>query len=53
MIPNYTEILQEGVRTRTQRRKAANAFMLSLTGALTLLALVPLFWIIGYEIYKG
>jgi phosphate transport system permease protein len=53
MIPNYTEILQEGVRTRTQRRKAANAFMLSLTGALTLLALVPLFWIIGYVIYKG
>jgi phosphate transport system permease protein len=35
------------------RRKVLNIFLLGLTGALTLLALVPLFWIIGYVIYKG
>lgn len=35
------------------RRLRANTIMLGLTGLLTLLALVPLFWIIGYVIYKG
>ena len=30
-----------------------NRLMLGLTGLLTLLALVPLFWIIGYVIYRG
>jgi phosphate transport system permease protein len=34
-------------------RKFTNLFMLSLTGLFTALALVPLFWIIGYVIYKG
>jgi len=41
---------QAGGRTR---RRAVNGVMLSLTGLATLLALVPLFWIIGYVIYKG
>ncbi len=40
-------------RVRYQRRKLTNWIMLSLTGLLTLLALVPLFWIVGYVIYKG
>ena len=35
------------------RRTLINRVMLSLTGLLTILALVPLFWIIGYVIYKG
>jgi phosphate transport system permease protein len=35
------------------RRKFINVLMLTLTGLLTLLALVPLFWIIGYVVYKG
>jgi phosphate transport system permease protein len=35
------------------RRIRTNSVMLGLTGLLTLLALVPLFWIIGYVIYKG
>ncbi len=34
-------------------RKLANWVMLTLTGLFTLLALVPLFWIIGYVILKG
>lgn len=36
-----------------QRRKATNWIMLSVTGLFTLVALVPLFWIIGYVVYKG
>lgn len=39
--------------TRFQRRKLSNHLMLSLTGLMTFLALVPLFWIIGYVIYRG
>lgn len=35
------------------RRKAINTIMLTITGLLTILALVPLFWIVGYVIYKG
>lgn len=38
---------------RYRRRKVTNWVMLSFTGLLTLLALVPLFWIVGYVIYKG
>jgi len=34
-------------------RQRANAIMLTLTGLLCLLAIVPLFWIIGYVIYRG
>ena len=40
-------------RTGYRRRQATNAIMLSLTGLLTALALVPLFWIVGYVIYRG
>jgi phosphate transport system permease protein len=34
-------------------RKGLNAVMLVLTGITTALALVPLFWIIGYVVYQG
>ena len=34
-------------------RKVTNTVMLSLTAALTVVALVPLFWIICYIIYQG
>src|SRR5258706_8369746 len=37
----------------SSRRKIMNFIMLSLTGLLTALALVPLFWIIGYVIFRG
>jgi phosphate transport system permease protein len=40
-------------RARYQRRKWVNWTMLSLTGLLTLLALIPLFWIVSYVVYKG
>jgi phosphate transport system permease protein len=39
--------------SRYQRRKISNTIMLSLTGLMTFLALIPLFWIIGYVIYRG
>lgn len=40
-------------KARNDRRKVINRVMLSLTGLITLLALFPLFWIIGYVVYKG
>ncbi len=36
-----------------RRRKLSNVVMLAVTGLLTFLALVPLFWIIAYVVYKG
>ena len=36
-----------------RRRKTSNAIMLGLTGVMTILALIPLFWVIGYVIYRG
>jgi phosphate transport system permease protein len=38
---------------RIRQRKIVNGFMLNLTGFLTILALIPLFWIIGYVFIKG
>ncbi len=45
-------ISQQGA-VRKRKRKIVNSVMLSLTGVLTLLALVPLFWIIGYVVIRG
>jgi phosphate transport system permease protein len=36
-----------------RRRKISNAVLLTITGLFTLLALLPLFWIIAYVVYKG
>jgi phosphate transport system permease protein len=36
-----------------QRRKITNTVMLAVTGLLTIVALIPLVWIIVYVIYKG
>lgn len=40
-------------RAGRMRRRAANRLMLLLAGLMTILALVPLFWIVGYVIYRG
>ena len=40
-------------RTGYRRRTLTNTLMLAVCGLFTLLALIPLFWIIGYVIYKG
>ncbi|HTP06722.1 MAG TPA: hypothetical protein VMP08_00620, partial [Anaerolineae bacterium] len=36
-----------------QRRKLVNRFMLSLTVVFTILAIIPLVWIVGYTILQG
>ena len=49
----FSVMLAQGHQRRRSSRKAVNAVMLALTGLLTLLALIPLFWIIGYVFYRG
>jgi phosphate transport system permease protein len=52
-MTRYQELIAKNYSVRVQRRKFVNGLMLSITGLLTLLALIPLFWIIGYVIYRG
>jgi len=52
-MTRFSELLNRNRAARARQRKAANAAMLSLTGILTALALVPLFWIVGYVILRG
>ncbi len=49
----FQELIARQQDSRMARRKLVSGFMLTLTGVLTLIALVPLFWIIGYVVYKG
>jgi phosphate transport system permease protein len=49
----FSELMARNRAKHARRRKIVNAGMLSLTGLLTALALVPLFWIIGYVIIQG
>jgi phosphate transport system permease protein len=52
-MSTFTELIDRNRLARTRQRKVTNTAMLSLTGLLTALALVPLFWIIGYVIFRG
>ena len=52
-MSTFSELMNRNRMSRARQRKAANAVMLSLTGLVTVLALVPLFWIIGYVIIRG
>lgn len=52
-MSTYSEMINKGYQARTRNRKSVNLLMLSLTGLATLFALIPLFWIVGYVIYKG
>jgi phosphate transport system permease protein len=49
----FSELMDRNRQSRARQRKAANTVMLALTGLLTALALVPLFWIIGYVVIQG
>ena len=49
----FTDLVNRNHVRRSRQRKTANLVMLSMTGLLTALALVPLFWIIGYVIIRG
>lgn len=53
MMTDYSGLLQQGMQKRKHKRKLINGFMLSFSGILTILAMVPLFWIIGYVIIRG
>lgn len=52
-MTTFREMIAKQHVQLSPRRKVTNALMLSLTGVMTLLALVPLFWIVGYVIYRG
>ena len=52
-MSHFAELIARNRVARGRQRKAANMIMLSLTGLLTALALVPLFWIIGYVVIRG
>jgi phosphate transport system permease protein len=52
-MSTFTQMIERNRASRARQRKISNAVMLSLTGLLTLVALIPLFWIIGYVIYRG
>jgi len=49
----FSEKIQAGYKVRLRNRKSLNLLMLILMGVATLLALIPLFWIVGYVIYMG
>lgn len=49
----FQELIAKNQVRLGRRRKVVNSIMLSLTGVATLLALIPLFWIIGYVLYQG
>ena len=49
----FQQLIERNQAAVSSRRKVVNTIMLSLTGLMTLLALVPLFWIVGYVVYKG
>ena len=52
-MSSFSERINQGYLARSRSRKSANLLMLSLTGLATMLALIPLFWIVGYVVYKG
>jgi phosphate transport system permease protein len=52
-MSHFAELMDRNRVAHGRQRKAANIIMLSMTGLLTALALVPLFWIIGYVVIRG
>jgi phosphate transport system permease protein len=52
-MTRFKEMILQGHTARSRRRKVSNTVMLSFTGLLTIMALIPLFWIIGYVILRG
>ena len=52
-VSRFQQLIEKNQATVSSRRKAINLVMLSITGLMTVLALIPLFWIIGYVVYKG
>jgi phosphate transport system permease protein len=53
MSAQFQELIAKNQTRLNGRRKFTNTIMLTVTGLFTVLALIPLFWIIGYVFYKG
>lgn len=49
----FRVLIERNQHKQNARRKTTNAIMLSMTVVMTLLAVIPLFWITGYVIYQG
>ena len=49
----FQELIAQGQARRRIFRKSTNAVMLTMTGVMTVLALIPLFWIVIYVMYMG
>ena len=47
------ELIAQGQARRRIFRKSTNAVMLTMSGVMTVLALIPLFWIVIYVMYMG
>ena len=52
-MTRFQQLIEKNKSIVSTRRKFTNTLMLSMTGVMTLFALIPLFWIIGYVVYKG
>jgi phosphate ABC transporter, permease protein PstA len=52
-VTRFQQLIEKNQAVHSSRRKVTNTVMLMITGLMTLLALIPLFWIIGYVVYKG
>jgi phosphate transport system permease protein len=52
-VSTFSELYKKNKVSRIRTRKTINSIMLSLTGFVTILALIPLFWVIGYVIMRG
>ena len=52
-MSQFSVIMNRNRVSHDRKRKATNAIMLALTGLVTVLALIPLFWIIGYVLIRG
>lgn len=52
-VTHFQQLIEKNQARTSARRKAINALMLFITGLMTVIALIPLFWIVGYVIYKG
>jgi phosphate transport system permease protein len=52
-LSTFSNLVNHNRATHIRRRKIVNAFMLTITGLMTILALIPLFWIIGYVVVRG
>lgn len=52
-ISRFQQLIEKNQAARSSHRKVMNTIMLGLTGLMTVIALIPLFWIVGYVVYKG